>query len=245
MHKFLLCLVCVVATSAWADSPTTRLLVVVGLVKEAKVAQGNDMTLLVSSANSERLAEHLRNEDVRDVHAIVSFGVAGGLHPELKAGDVIVPDAIKKGDQTWFTDPSLTEKFRQRLQAQGLTHHDGTIAGADSVAATPQDKAKKFAETGAKAVDMESHIAAAWAAENGIPFGVIRVVSDAAHRSLPLAALNALTAEGEVRLLPILTGVLKDLRQVRQLVHAGIDSRKAFSRLAQCQALLNQVENRN
>lgn len=238
MRNYLLCLVCVVSTSSWADDLSTRLLVVVGIVKEAKLAQGKDITLLVSGASPERLSEYLRNESVHDVRAVVSFGVAGGLHPELKAGDIIVPDAITKDDQVWFTDSTLTEKFRKRLQAQGLNPFDGTIAGTDTVAVTPAEKAKQFERTGAKAVDMESHIAAAWAAENGVPFGAIRVISDSAHRALPMAALNALSAEGEVRIRPILTGVLKDLRQVRQLLHAGIDSRKAFNSLALCQALL-------
>jgi len=37
------------------------------------------------------------------------------------------------------------------------------------------------------AVDMESHIAAAYAAEVGLPFAALRVISDPASRAPPLA----------------------------------------------------------
>lgn len=243
MRKYILCLVCVASTSTWADALSTRLLVVVGIVKEAKLAQGKDITLLISGANSERLAEYLRNENIHDVRAVVSFGVAGGLNPELRAGDIVIPDAIVKDDQIWFTDIALTESFRSRLLAQGLSYQAGTIAGANAVVASSEEKAKMFEEAGAAAVDMESHIAAAWAAENRIPFGAIRVISDAAHRSLPQVALDAVTEEGEVLIRPILTGVLRDLSQVKKLLHAGLDSRKAFNALALCQSLLLGSEN--
>lgn len=238
MRKYILCLVCFIATSSWGDALSTRLLVVVGIVKEAKFAQGKDITLLVSGASPERLAEALEKEIIHDIRAVISFGVAGGLNPEIKTGEIINPDEVYFDGQTYATDAELNERFRSRLVAQGLFVQTGMIAGSTQVVASPEEKAKMFEMIGAAAVDMESHVAAAWAAEHGLPFAALRVISDAAHRSLPQAVLNAVTAEGEIRLRPIITGVLKDIRQVKKLLHAGLDSRKAFNKLAQCQALL-------
>lgn len=238
MRNYLLCLLCVVPNLVYADVLSTRLLVVVGIVKEAKFAQGKDITLVISGASPERLAENLEKESIHDVRAVISFGVAGGLDPEFKTADIIVPEAIVKDDRIWLADSELIERFRIRLIGQGLPVRSGLIAGSNSVVASPQEKAKMFALMGAHAVDMESHIAAAWAEENNIPFAAIRVISDAAHRSLPQAALDAVTADGEIRIRPLLAGLLKDLSQVKKIIHAGIDSRKAFHTLAQCQDLL-------
>jgi hopanoid-associated phosphorylase len=238
MHRYLVCLVYVFSTSVSAEVLSTRLLVVVGIVKEAKFAQGKDITLLVSGASPERLAEALDKELIHDIRAVISFGVAGGLDPEIRTGEIINPDEVYFNGQTYTTDAELNERFRSRLVAQGLFVQTGMIAGSTRVVASPEEKAKMFEMIGAAAVDMESHVAAAWAAQHGLPFAALRVISDAAHRSLPQAAIDAVTAEGEIRIRPILTGVLKDLSQVKKLLHAGLDSRKAFNTLAQCQALL-------
>ena len=61
-------------------------------------------------------------------------------------------------------------------------------------------------ETGAVAVDMESHIAAAYAAEAGLPFAALRVVSDPAGRALPALAMAAIKPNGDIDLRKVLRG---------------------------------------
>ena len=63
-------------------------------------------------------------------------------------------------------------------------------------------KAALHSETGASAVDMESHIAAAYAAEAGLPFAAVRVISDPAHRALPALARAAIKPNGQIDLAP-------------------------------------------
>src|SRR5256885_9970689 len=61
-------------------------------------------------------------------------------------------------------------------------------AGVEQVIAARACKAALRLETGAAAVDMESHIAAAYAAEFELPFAALRVISDPASRALPALA---------------------------------------------------------
>ena len=49
---------------------------------------------------------------------------------------------------------------------------------------------------------MESHIAAAYAAEAGLPFAAVRVISDPAHRALPALARAAIKPNGQIDLWP-------------------------------------------
>lgn len=238
MRKLILVLICVVSSLAWADAMSSRLLVVVGILKEAKLAQGKNVTLLVSGANSARLAESLEKESFVGVRAVISFGVAGGLNPEYGTADVIIPDTIVKDGRIWFTDPGLNEKFRAQLGGLGLVVRDGILAGSSEVITTAAGKAELYRTLNADAVDMESHVAAEFALKHRVPFAAIRVISDPADRSLPEAALNAVSADGDVKLIPILMSVLRDFSQMGKLLRAGLDSRKAFETLAQCQVLL-------
>jgi len=93
-------------------------------------------------------------------------------------------------------------------------------------------------ETGAAAVDMESHIAAAYAAEAQLPFTALRVISDPASRALPALARNAIKPNGDIDLRMILRGVARNPRTLRALVSTGIDFNRALRSLRGCRDLL-------
>ncbi|MBV8926012.1 MAG: nucleoside phosphorylase, partial [Bradyrhizobium sp.] len=92
--------------------------------------------------------------------------------------------------------------------------------------------------TGAAAVDMESHIAAEYAARAGLPFAALRVVSDPAHRALPALAMAALKPNGDIDLRKVLTGVVRNPRSLRALVSTGIDFNRALRSLRGCRSFL-------
>ncbi len=95
--------------------------------------------------------------------------------------------------------------------------------------------------SGALAVDMESHIAAAYAHRHGLPFAALRAISDPATRSLPDIAANALTPDGNVDLPKVLAGVLRRPGQIPALIAAGIDSERAFASLRRVRRLLGPL----
>jgi hypothetical protein len=66
--------------------------------------------------------------------------------------------------------------------------------------ATPADKAALFEATGAAAVDMESAVIVARAADAGLRALVIRAVADSAEQHLPLELARLVTPGGRVRL---------------------------------------------
>jgi hopanoid-associated phosphorylase len=238
MQKLLL--IFLLPTLLWAEVPLSpsRVMVVVGILKEANLARHENTTILVSGADPQRLRELLENADYTDIKAIVSFGVAGGLHPFLNPGDIIVPSHIVQDDQEWPVDDMLASQFRQTLAMQGLRVYGGTMLGSDTVIATPEHKAQLFESAKAVAVDMESHIAADVAKKRGLPFAAIRVVMDSASHALPPATANAVTPEGEIRIRAVIGALLRRPLQLPKLVHTSLASRKAFQSLSQCGSLL-------
>ena len=112
------------------------------------------------------------------------------------------------------------------------------IAGVDTPLADAAGKAAFFANTGAAAVDMESAIVARAAERHGLPFAILRVIADPAHRPLPGAALVAMRADGEVDLAAVLTALVREPGQLPALMRLGLDTRRAFSALVHARALL-------
>lgn len=129
------------------------------------------------------------------VGALVSFGVAGGLDPDLRPGDLLLAEAVVFEDRRWPCDAA----WRGRVAAQLAGHKNGMIAGSPGELASAADKARLFRESGASAVDMESHAVAAVAAVAGLPFLALRAIADPAGLSLPRAVLGAIDAEGRSR----------------------------------------------
>ncbi len=110
----------------------------------------------------------------------------------------------------------------------------GGLAGVEQVIAATAAKAALWLKTGAAAVDMESHIAAAYAADAGLPFAALRVISDPASRALPALAMDAIKPNGDVDLRKVLRCVARNPLSLHALVSTGIDFNRALRSLRGC-----------
>ena len=84
----------------------------------------------------------------------------------------------------------------------------------------------------------ESAIVARAAERHGLPFAILRVIADPAHRPLPSAALVAMRADGGIDVAAVLGALLRNPAQLPALIRLGLDSREAFSALVRARALL-------
>lgn len=149
----------------------------------------------------------------------MSFGLAGGLAPELRAGAVVVPSRVWAGDQAFPVDPTL---------AAILGGADGTsVVGHPVIIVTAEAKRAVWLETGAAAVDMESGAVARVAARHGIPFAVLRVICDPAEQTLPPAALVALNSAGAIGVMRVMGSLLRHPGQFPALMQLASDAAAA------------------
>jgi hopanoid-associated phosphorylase len=214
------------------------ILIVTGLVQEARIAAGPGMAVICSSSDPNQLRALLTTLDPTSIRGVISFGVAGGLDPSLKTGDVVVATEVMAGDTRWLAGLSLTETQIASIALGRRRVVRGLLAGVEEVVAASACKAALHSETGAAAVDMESHIAAAYAAEAGIPFAALRVISDPAHRALPVVARKAIKPNGDLDLVQIMGSVVRNPRSLRALVSTGIDFNRALRSLRGCRGFL-------
>jgi hopanoid-associated phosphorylase len=213
-------------------------LIVTGLLQEARIAAGPGMAVICSSSDPNQLRALLTTLDSTSIRGVISFGVAGGLDPSLKTGDVVVATEVMAGDTRWLAGLSLTEAQIASIALGRRRVVRGLVAGVEELVAASSCKAALRSETGAAAVDMESHIAAAYAAEAGIPFAALRVISDPAHRALPVVARKAIKPNGDLDLVRIMGSVVRNPRSLRALVSTGIDFNRALRSLRGCRGFL-------
>jgi adenosylhomocysteine nucleosidase len=207
-------------------------LAAVGLAKEAKIATRLGLTPVVGCGDGKLLERSLISASA-GATAVVSFGIAGALAPLLQVGDLMVATHVVTDDEHFSCDQAWSKILRTRL----VGAHSGVIAGVDMVIGHMEGKRGLFRTTGAHAVDMESHIAARFAKERGLPFAVVRAISDNSRRTLPPAALLPLGPKGKPRLFPILKSLFSEPDQLGELVQTGRDAGAAFRALLRCRDL--------
>src|SRR4029450_1715909 len=69
-------------------------LAVTGLAREARIARGQDAIAVSGGSNAGRLRAGLNDMSPDGLSAVLSFGVAGGLDPVLRAGTVVLATRI-------------------------------------------------------------------------------------------------------------------------------------------------------
>ena len=148
--------------------------------------------------------------------ALVSFGLAAGLDPALRAGALLVPSRIVAGGRDYLPDLALCARLG------GVT--PGGLLHSDAVVATAAGKQALHAASHCVALDMESGIVAQAAQAAGLGFAALRAVCDPATRDLPPAARSALRADGTLALGAILASLLQRPQQVRALLALATDA---------------------
>ena len=223
--------------AAAAPMGVGTVLAVVGLAREARIAAGPGVETIQAGGNSARLRTALDGRSPAGLRAVISFGIAGGLDPALRPGDVVVCTRLD-ADGRDPVNPDLARHLSERLARSRDRVVAGGLAGSDVAIMAVADKTALHARTGALAVDMESHVAAAYAARHALPFAAVRVVCDPAGRALPAFAASALTPAGEPDLRAVLGALLSGQARIGELIRLGRDSSAAFAALTRCRARL-------
>ena len=130
------------------------------------------------------------------VTALLNTGVAGGLHPSLKVCDVVVADSVVQHDMDTspLGDPvglisglnlvriPADEKMRDLLakaaRESGANTLVGTVASGDQFVADKAVKDRIVSQFSALACEMEGAAIGQVAYTNGVPFAVLRSISD-------------------------------------------------------------------
>lgn len=157
--------------------------------------------------------------DLFDVSYIINTGVAGGLHPDINIGDIIISSDtvehdmdvtafghekgfIPRMDMQFFEADKWLVKIAQKAAEEVKGNHKvyvGRIASGDQFVSSMKIKEEIYTNFTAYCAEMEGAAIAHTCFLNKIPFVVIRAISDKADQSaevnfddfVNLAAKNA------------------------------------------------------
>lgn len=137
------------------------------------------------------------------VEALVFTGLAGGIAPDLRIGDIVVasdlvhhdvdvtalgfaPGVLLDEPPSWVCDHRWRERARQAAKATGATVHVGRIGSGDQFIASPKQVQQLRDQFGCVATEMEGAATAQVASKLGIPAVIVRIISDAADEHAQL-----------------------------------------------------------
>lgn len=150
--------------------------------------------------------------------SVLTCGLAGGLNPELRTGD-LVADA--------------DAGFPWAGALPGLGFLPVTFHCAERVAATVLDKAELRRQSGADAVEMESGIIREVCRQRGIPGATLRVISDAAHEALPLDFGELVDADQQLQPMKLAGALLRRPGKIPALLRLGRTVNRSAGSLAE------------
>jgi len=127
---------------------------------------------------------------------ILNTGIAGALVPGIAIGDVVVADAALQydmdtsavGDPAGFVsgvnriefpcDPAVAAALQRAAEGEGARVHRGLVATGDRFLSTKEEASAVRARFGAIANEMEAGSIGQVCFINGVPFGILRTISD-------------------------------------------------------------------
>jgi uridine phosphorylase len=100
------------------------------------------------------------------VQRFISIGLAGGLQPDQRAGDVVVCDRALRAEGTSYhylpparsvdADPTFRQQIRAALTARGITHVSGLSWTTDAPYRETRREVERYRAEGVKTVEMEA-----------------------------------------------------------------------------------------
>ena len=228
-----------------------RLGIVTGLASEAVVAtalvgqDGFPARIVCAGASSERAAMLARELVEAGVGALMSFGIAGALDPQLRSGNLLLADEVLREDagdpSVYLCDIGWCESLGAALAEARLPCHGGLLISSARLWRDAKDKASVFEITGGRAVDMESGAVAAVAAEAGLPFLAVRAIADRASDDLPALAQHAVKPNGMPAVGRTLAAMLKNPAQIPGTLRLARRSAQALASLRRLEPVRDEL----
>lgn len=209
------------------------MIVVVGMAFEARIAAGLGVPV-ICGGDGRNLVTSLARAMAAGCGGLISFGVAGGLAPDLKPGTCVIGSAILDDEGQQETDARWASRLMKIIP--DAVH--GPIVGVREPIAHASAKRDLHRQTGAIAVDMESQVVARAAARHGVPLAAIRVVIDPVERTIPRSALAGTRPDGTIDPLAVVRSLIRYPRDLAGLVRMSLDARAARATLVRGSALL-------
>lgn len=212
----------------------TSVALICGLAAEARIAAAHGLPVACSGSDPERAGVLARRLVRSGARALVSFGIAGGLDPALRAGDLVVATHVVADGVRWSSSPAWCERIADVLPGC----RRGIVAGSTAMVGDSAAKRDLHASTGALIVDLESQAVAETATALGVPFLGLRAVVDTADQTIPAVVATMVRADGRVAMGRVAMALAARPGLIVTLGMLALANRRALASLATAAAAI-------
>ena len=212
----------------------TRIGVITGLKFEADILRAAAKKKSVAapylasvSGNQDHAYQEARAMVRRGAEGLMSFGIAGGLTDETPVGALVLAEHVLGDEGVRFKTDAAWRGRLSSLVHPHVPHCQAPLVSLVYGLLNEGEKRAAHRDTGAHAVDMESLGTAKAAAEEGVPFIVVRVVSDAVTDLLPASVIPAMGPGGVIRVTTLVKEIAKNPAEIFHLAGFGWKTAKA------------------
>lgn len=172
--------------------------------------------------------------------ALLSWGCAGALEPDLAPGDCIIPKRIVFNHYSVEIDVDKLwhQRVCDRLSPMTRIISKPLMESRDLISESTE-KIQLGKRTKTCGLDMESGAIAKVATELSMPFLIVRCIADPASMSLPNSVVIATDANGRLNVAKLLFHALLHPSNITGLIQLGINFRSAQISLSRCAQLLS------
>ncbi|MBM4054440.1 MAG: hypothetical protein FJ264_07185 [Planctomycetes bacterium] len=178
------------------------------------------------------------------IQLIISSGFAGALQSGIDVGDIVIGKKVLYATEETFEkkalsnsslpcETSISDEVPGFPNSYRFKVHYGLVATTNRILHLSSDKKLLGNNTSAIAVDMESFMIAEQAHILGIPFVVVRAISDRADENVDICE-NLVTREGKINVPAVVFYLLKKpygilaLNRLRKQAKSATSSLSAF-----------------
>jgi len=204
--------------------------IIVATDREAEIIKGIVKTdrLIVSGIGAKGVKKAVNWAETRGLKHIVSFGTAGGLSPELKKGDVVIPKKIVGYKEKAVTvDLEWHKRVLSLLKKAPFSLSTEALLSVESVVAEPVRKKRLYIETGCVSLDMESYPIACACLEKKMHFLCIRAIADTYAMKIPDWLHLCINSSGQFLLDKFIKELLKHPFHTKEVICIGCGFFKA------------------
>ncbi len=195
---------------------------ITGTRREGLVLADAGVEVICAGGDEAALAQRL-DELAPDAAGFISFGMAGAIDRSLSLGDWVVGKRLV-GSFPASCDPGWAQALMARIPGARL----GAVQADGRLLSDPYDKEHVSARSAALVVDMESHIVAEAAARAGIPFAILRCVSDTTGITLPPAVDVMMRPDGSIDIGAVLRSLAIQPGQIPSFTRTLMSFAKAY-----------------
>lgn len=189
---------------------------------------GNRVIVCMSGIGGEQVESEASKLLSSKPQALIITGFAGALDDSLATGQVIAANSVLHADSKYSSDAELL----QRAKAQLKDESEHTLVTVDEVVHSTEKKLLLNLASGCCAVDMESAFAASIAQRTGVPFLVVRSISDDCNCSISSIFAESMRSDGNPDIGYLLMACFRRPSTIPAAIRLGIQTKRAADSLS-------------